>query len=102
MERIYSDRVHVREIEPDYWRFERADGSIVRLPVRPHFQGVCLAAGFIGSGGQNVEIDDPEKAAEAMKDLIRAFPLEDRFKLAALFIEAWDRFGYRSFTVERA
>jgi hypothetical protein len=55
MERTNSRTVRV--IPDARGRIVHPDGRIVRLPVAGHLQGVCLAAGFVGSGGRNVAVD---------------------------------------------
>ena len=61
MERTNSSTVEVIRFyggavgDPHVWgEFRKANGRIVTVSVRPTFNGICLAAGFVGSGGRHI------------------------------------------------
>ena len=65
MERTNSNTVRVLEIGGSYVdsqhgpvsrfaRFQKDNGRIVKILINPTFQGICLAAGFVGSGGRHI------------------------------------------------
>jgi len=61
MERTDSKTVRLLRLyggwkgDPHVWGdFQKDNGRIVTILVRPHFQGICLAAGFVGTGGRHI------------------------------------------------
>ncbi len=67
MERTNSNTIRVLEIttggpdrpsglrSDDTWAsFQKDNGRIVKIALWPTFKGICLAAGFVGTGGRHI------------------------------------------------
>ena len=61
MERTNSSTVEVIRLyggsvgEPHVWGdFRKDNGRLVTVRVNPTFDGICLAVGFVGTGGRNI------------------------------------------------
>ena len=61
MERTNSNTVQVLSLsggsarDDRMWgEFQKDNGRIVKILVHPTFQGICLAAGFAGTGGRHI------------------------------------------------
>lgn len=61
MERTNSNTVEVIRLyggaagDPHVWGdFRKANGRTVTVKVNPTFNGICLAVGFVGTGGRNI------------------------------------------------
>ena len=65
MERTNSNTVEIVRLHGSYFdsqhgptfmfgEFRKDNGRIVKLLVQPTFNGICLAVGFVGTGGRNI------------------------------------------------
>ncbi|KKM93907.1 hypothetical protein LCGC14_1203710 [marine sediment metagenome] len=59
MDRTNSKMIRVLRIENrpgfDWWAtFQKDNGCIVSVEFIPSFKGICMAAGFVGTGGRNI------------------------------------------------
>ena len=53
--RIYPKRRNVEGTHYTTWgKFQKDNGRVVTTRVRPDFSGICLAVGFVGTGGRNI------------------------------------------------
>jgi hypothetical protein len=59
MERTDSHTIRVLKLESrtgfDWWAtFKKDNGRVVDVAFMPSFKGICMAAGFVGTGGRHI------------------------------------------------